>query len=306
MAAIRNSKILLETGTNELEVLEFTIAGQHFGINVSKVREITKPYAVTPMPNACPFVEGIFKPREELEILTLINLGAYMGLPESETPERDIFIITNFNNTCTAFHVHTVESIHKISWEMIDKPDSTIYGGVDGLATGIARINGKLVTIVDFEKIMVEIGSGVGLGSLSLQDFVEREKVTIPIMVCEDSSLLEQMLTEFLKKSGYSNIIECSNGKEAWDALTAFKNSGEPIKKHVACIITDIEMPKMDGHRLTKLIKEDPQLKEIPVIIFSSLINQDMRFKGEQVGANAQVSKADIHLLLGTIEKFIY
>ncbi|MDR1705990.1 MAG: chemotaxis protein [Clostridiales bacterium] len=304
MAIVRKSDILLETGTNELEILEFTIANQHFGINVSKVKEITQTFAITPMPNASPFVEGIFKPREELDILTLINLGAYLGLPESEHPERDIYILTNFNNKNSAFHVHTVEEIHRITWERIDKPDSTIYGGADGLATGIARIAGKLITIIDFEKILVEIGYNVGLGTAQ-PSMDGRHKVYKPILVCEDSNLLERLLTDYLEKSGFTNIINCGNGKEAWDLLLEYKKTDLPITDHVSCVVTDIEMPMMDGHRLTKLIKDDEKLHKLPVIIFSSLINDDMRYKGQQVGADAQLSKADIEMLVTTLDKYI-
>ncbi|MCL2702322.1 MAG: chemotaxis protein [Defluviitaleaceae bacterium] len=306
MAGVRKSNILLDSGTNELEVLEFTIANQHFGINVSKVNSIMQTSEVTPMPNASPFVEGIFKPREEIGILTLINLGAYMGLPESDFPDRDIYIITNFNNNYSAFHVHTVEAIHRITWERIEKPDPTIYGGADGLATGIARIGGRLVTIIDFEKILLEIGLKSGLGTEEPYNGENRPRYSRPIMVVEDSTVLERLLNEFLQKAGFTNIIECSNGKEAWDIIASFKDSGLPVTDHISLLITDIEMPKMDGHRLTKLIKDDEYLREIPVIIFSSLINNDMRHKGEQVGANAQISKADLHKLLPTIDLLIY
>lgn len=299
------SNILLESGTNELEILEFTVANQHYGINVSKVKRLSPTYEITPMPNSSPFVEGIFKPREENDILTLINLGAYMGLPESENPERDIYIITNFNNCFSAFHVHTIEEIHRITWEQIEKPDPTIYGGTDGLATGIARIGDKLVTIIDFEKILHEIGLNTGFGSNSPGQMIGRPKTHKPILICEDSDLLERLLFEHLEKSGFTNIIKCKNGKEAWDILTVFKERGEPILDNVNCVITDIEMPKMDGHRLIKLIRSDEKLKELPVIIFSSLINDEMRVKGQQVGASAQISKADADQLLGAIDMFV-
>lgn len=305
MATVKKNNILLETGTNELEILEFTIAGRHFGINVSKVKEITQTYEITPMPNASPFVEGIFKPREELDILTLISLGAYMGLPESEDPSRDIYIITNFNKMFSAFHVHTVEAIHRISWEQIDKPDSTIYGGVEGLATGIARIGGKLITIIDFEKILHEIGYNTGFGAGVPDVFASRPKSMKPILIAEDSGLLERLIGEYIEKAGYTNTIMCSNGKEAWDVLCGFKESGRPIRDCVACVVTDIEMPKMDGHRLTKMIKSDETLSEVPVIIFSSLINSDMRLKGEQVGADAQLSKADMDQLIPLIDSYM-
>lgn len=309
MAAGRKSgiktNILLETGTNELEILEFTIAKQHFGINVAKVKEITRTYEITPMPNASPFVEGIFKPRQELDILTLINLGAYMGLPESEQPDRDIYLITNFNNKFSAFHVHSVEAIHRITWEMIEKPDATIYGGADGLATGIARIGNRLITIIDFEKILFEIGFSVGLGSEDVKKIGNRPKNDKPLIIAEDSDLLERLLHDYLEKAGFTNIIKCNNGKEAWDILQGFKEVGGAICEQVGCLITDIEMPKVDGHRLIKMIKDDEDLKDLPTIVFSSLINKEMRLKGEQVGADAQLSKADIDQLLETIDAFV-
>jgi two-component system chemotaxis response regulator CheV len=304
MAAVKKSTILLDTGTNELEVLEFTISNQHFGINVSKVKEILQTVAYTPMPNASPFVEGIFR-HNVYGILTLINLGAYLGLPESDHSERDIYIITNFNNNFTAFHVHSVVAIHRITWERIEKPDATIYGGEDGLATGIARIGEKLVTIVDFEKILVEIGFKSGLGTEAALNVGSRPDCHKPIMIVEDSTFLERLLSEYLSKAGFTNIIECSNGKEAWDIIASFKESGEPVSNYLNLVITDIEMPKMDGHRLTKLIKGDEELRHLPVVIFSSLINSEMRLKGEQVGANAQISKADLQQLLPTIDMLL-
>ena len=130
MNNILKPKILLESGTNELELMEFTIAGNHFGINVAKILEIMKYTETTAMPNCSPYVEGVFKPRDE--IMTVIDLATYMDLPATEDPSRDIFIITIFNNVYTAFHVHSVEEIHRISWENIEKPDTTIYSGEKG------------------------------------------------------------------------------------------------------------------------------------------------------------------------------
>ncbi len=125
MNDILKPKILLESGTNEVELMEFTINGCSFGINVAKILEIMQYTEITSMPNSSPYVEGVFKPRDD--VITIINLASYMGLTCSEDPSRDIFIITVFNNVYTAFHVHSVEEIHKISWEDIEKPDTTIY-----------------------------------------------------------------------------------------------------------------------------------------------------------------------------------
>ncbi|GHU75296.1 chemotaxis protein CheV [Clostridia bacterium] len=294
-------EILLESGTNELEVIEFTVAHRHFGINVSKVVEILKYEPVTPMPNSNPFVEGIFKPREE--VMTLVNLAAYLGLPPtSENPERDIYIITHFNNVSTAFHVHDVAAIHRISWSAIEKPDPTIYGGTDSLATGIAHINGQLITIVDFEKILTDINPQSGIQINDVAKMGKRKSNSKPLLVVEDSPLLEKMIIESLDKAGFTNITCRSNGREAWETLLSYKAAGGSILEHVSCVVTDIEMPQMDGHRMLKLIREDNFLRELPVIIFSSLIDDEMRLKGESLGATAQLSKPEIAKLVEVID----
>jgi two-component system chemotaxis response regulator CheV len=151
----KRNQILLEPGTNELMILEFIVSGQRFGINVEKVSELMKSHEVTPMPNANPYVEGIFNPRGT--IMTLVNLPAYLGHPPSEEAETDIFIITKFNKVFCAFRVHMVEEIHRLASTDIEKPDAAIYGGEEGLATGIARVGERLITIIDFEKIMQDI-----------------------------------------------------------------------------------------------------------------------------------------------------
>jgi len=300
---VEKKEILLESGTNELEVIEFTIADRHFGINVSKVVELISYQVVTPMPNSNPYVEGVFKPRQE--VMTLINLAAYLGLPDSENLERNIFIITHFNNVSTAFHVHNVEAIHRISWMDIEKPDATIYGGVESLATGIAHINSKLITILDFEKILADISPETSIKVTDIKTFASKGNALKPLLIAEDSALLEKMLLECLLKAGYENVICCTNGKEAWEKLLEFKDMGGDISKHISCVLTDIEMPQMDGHRLLKLIRDDPVLKVLPVIVFSSLIDEEMKQKGVALGASAQVSKPEIASLIGIIEDHI-
>lgn len=303
MNDILKPKILLESGTNELELMEFTVAGSHFGINVAKILEIMKYTKATPMPNSSPYVEGVFKPRDS--IMTVIDLATYMGLPPTEDPTRDIFIITVFNNVHTAFHVHTVEEIHRISWENIEKPDTTIYSGQEGLATGIARVKDKLITILDFEKILADISPDKSIKVSDIDKLGERKDSNKPILLAEDSPLLEKLLIECLHKSHYTNTTMCTDGKHAWDTLQEYKNQPGAIEDKVSCIITDIEMPKMDGHRLLKLIREDEELKHIPVIIFSSLINDEMRLKGERLGATAQITKPEIANLVSLIDKYI-
>ncbi len=297
-----DNSILLESGTNELEVLEFYLAGTSFGINVSKVRELIRYEKVQKIPQAQPYVEGIFCPRKE--IFTVVDLAGYLGLPASETPEKDLLIITYFNQISTAFHVHGVSSIHRLSWENVEKLDSSLYGGVEGVITGFAKVEDRMIPILDFEKIMVDInpGSSVEANSMKFEKTRRTEENSRPILVAEDSMVLRKMILEALFKAGYVNVKVKDNGLEAWNYLESLKETGDPVTDHVACIITDIEMPKMDGHHLTKRVKDDPLLSQIPVIIFSSLISPEMMIKGKELGADAQLSKPDIGQLVAVID----
>lgn len=295
-----DTNILLETGTNELEVLEFTLGDNHYGINVAKIREILTYQAVTPIPNAHPSVEGIFMPRDVM--MTVIDLKRCLGMQPSE--EGGLFIITNFNKLNIAFHVDEVIGIHRVSWEDIIKPDSTINTEDNSASTGVIKLGDKLVVILDFEKIVTDISPETGLKVSDVDNMSGRERCDSPILIAEDSPLLGKLITDCLKKSGYTNIIMNMNGQEAWDKLCQMKAEGDVLDK-VHCIITDIEMPLMDGHRLTKLVKTDDVLKKIPVVIFSSLVNEEMRRKGEQLGADAQLTKPEIGSLVSAIDELI-
>ena len=295
-----DTKILLENGTNELEVLEFTLGGNHYGINVAKVREILTYEKVTPVPNSHPSIEGIFMPRDTM--ITVVNLKKSIGLPEND--EKGLLIITNFNKLHIAFRVDAVLGIHRVSWEEIIKPDATINTAGAGVSTGIIKMDSKLIIILDFEKIVTDISPETGLKVSEIDELGERERRNIPIVIAEDSPLLNRLITDSLKKAGYINLIVTNNGKEAWDKLIEMKRKGD-IAQQVGCVITDIEMPVMDGHRLTKLVKGDSHLKDVPVIIFSSLVNDEMRRKGEQLGADAQLAKPEIGNLVRQIDRLI-
>lgn len=296
------TEILLESGTNELEIMEFTIDGEIFGINVAKVREIMKYSPVKPMQNAHPVIEGIFKPRDE--VITVIDLASYLHLNPSSDRARDIFIIANFNKLNFAFHVHTVVGIDRISWKKIQKPDKIIYGGEEGVATGIAEFEDRLITILDFEKIVSEICPETGIQVSDVEVMgTRRERHDRTILIAEDSMLLSKMIVECLHKSGYINTVKTDNGQEAWEYLCEAKESGDPILEHVSLLVTDIEMPQMDGHRLCKLVKDDSVLKMIPVVLFSSLINEEMQIKGKQLGADEQISKPEIANLVAIIDR---
>ncbi len=183
-------------------------------------------------------------------------------------------------------------------------PDKTVGSQDAALATGIVKWNDHLVVILDFEKIVSDISPETGLKVSDIEYLEGRSRNEEPIMIAEDSALLMRLITDCLEKAGYTNIQKNVNGKEAWDKLNEYKKDGT-VDEKVHCIITDIEMPQMDGHRLLKLVRDDAVLKDIPVIIFSSLLNDDMRRKGESLGANAQLSKPEIGNLVMELDKIL-
>lgn len=295
------NNILLESGTNELEILEFCIGNNSYGINVAKVKEILQYNKPTPVPNSDPCIEGIFMPRDE--IITLINLQRKLGFPE-KVGATDMNIVTNFNHLQVAFHVESVVGIHRVSWTQIIKPDVTLCGAAHGVSTGIVKINNKLIIILDFEKIVTDISPDTGLKIAEVDHLGNRNRNSIPIMLAEDSALLNKLITDCLHTAGYTNVFTTNNGREAWDLLNKYHDDGV-LEHNVKLVITDIEMPEMDGHRLTKLIRDDARFDKIPVIIFSSLINDEMRRKGESLGAAAQLSKPDIGHLVATVDEIL-
>ncbi len=295
------TNILLESGTNELEVLEFVINGNHYGINVAKVREILTLQEITPIPNSHPCIEGIFMPRDT--IITVINLIRTLGF-EDEGNGQNMLIVTNFNNLNIAFIVNQVIGIHRVSWSDIVKPDSTVNTPGSAVATGIIKHMQNLVIVLDFEKIVEEICPETSLKISQLETLGERERNTVPILVAEDSPLLSQLVHDALTKSGYTNVTMTANGQEAWDKLCELKKTNG-VDYGAKLVITDIEMPVMDGHRLIRLIRDDMALQHIPIIVFSSLINEDMRRKGEQLGANRQISKPEIGQLVSMIDELV-
>ena len=294
--------ILLESGTNEIEIMKFTIQGEFYGINVAKVKEIMMAERVKAMPHAHPALEGIFKPRDIL--ITVIDLGYYLTNESLEHGSRDLFIVTNFNKMTVAFRVQSIEGISRISWKDIQKPDKTLTHGDEGVATGIAQCEGELVTILDFEKIVAEIAPETTIQMSEVEQMGDRPLCDRPLVIAEDSILLQKMIDDSLERAGFVNVKNFSNGQEAWDYLSSIRND-EDLYEKVNLVITDIEMPEMDGHRLTKLVKDDARLKKLPVVIFSSLINEQMRIKGEELGADEQLTKTEIGHLVHVIDRLL-
>lgn len=294
-----DTSILLDSGTNEFEILEFTAGGQSFGINAAKVRELIRRVEVRPVPNSHPCVEGVLTKRDT--VFTVVDLAAYLGL-DKDISEKSIFLVAELNQTVAAFDVDSVHSIHRVSWTSIEKPDDSIFGSDDGIVTGICKMpDGNLLLILDFEKILFELNGNSEYSLESLSEMEARPRIYKTILIAEDSAFLRRTLMQVLVTAGYTNIITTSNGAEAWEFLETKKTGGD-IQREISCVITDIEMPRLNGLNLTRRIKADPVLKELPVIIFSSLIDESMSIKCTEVGADAQLSKPEVNKLISYLD----
>lgn len=295
------SNILLESGTNELEVLEFMVGEQSFGINIAKVTEIMNYQKMVPVPDSHPAFEGVFTPRDK--VISVINLHTILH-KESPDPEHDLLIICHFNGKDVGFHVSSVKGIQRISWEDIEKPPAMTGDKAHNIATGIAKFKDRIVLILDFEKIVSDMDPTAAFDTSGVAH-TAADKADKHIVIAEDSPFLNTLIVNTLHDAGYKNVVHFDNGKDAWDYVSGHKELGGNILDQISCVISDIEMPKMDGHHLTKQIKDDPILKAIPVYLFSSLINEQMRIKGESVGADGQFSKPQIGQLIQYINDHI-
>ncbi|MGE6258556.1 chemotaxis protein [Heyndrickxia sporothermodurans] len=294
--------ILLDSGTNELEIIEFNIQNSSFGINVIKVKEILQPLPVTFIPHAHPFIKGIIQLRGE--VLPVVDLQKVLQLGNSGNESSEKYIVTEFNKQKVVFHVHNVTQIHRISWDQIEKP-SEMYSGYTAQIIGVIKRNEHMILMLDFERIITEINPEIGINKNNIQKLGARERSSKKIIVAEDSALLRKLINDTLFEAGYENVEFFENGKDAFDYLESVTAEGKNITNEVQLVITDIEMPQMDGHHLTKKIKEHEQFSQLPVIIFSSLITDSLRHKGEMVGANDQVSKPEINELILKIDQHI-
>ncbi|MGG2053276.1 chemotaxis protein [Lysinibacillus pakistanensis] len=294
--------ILLESGTNELEIVEFEVANNKFGINVIKVKEIIQPIPVTFIPHAHPHVEGIIQLRGE--VLPVVDMLRVLGIQHAERNPQQKYIVAEFNKQRVVFHVDNVTQIHRISWNQIEKP-SDMYQGGTSQVIGVIKQNEQMILLLDFEKIMVDINPDSGISVESVKKLGQRERSEKRILIAEDSPLLRKLLFDTMSEAGYVNVEFFENGRDAYEYLESIVKGGSDVSEHVQLVVTDIEMPQMDGHHLTRKIKEHPDLKKLPVIIFSSLITDDLRHKGDKVGAEDQISKPEIAELILRVDQLI-
>ncbi|MBD8026628.1 chemotaxis protein CheV [Ureibacillus sp. Re31] len=294
--------ILLESGTNELEIVEFEVASNKFCINVIKVKEIIQPIPVTFIPHAHPHVEGIIQLRGE--VLPVVDMLKVLGISNASYSSQQKYIVAEFNKQKVVFHVDNVTQIHRISWNAIEKP-SDMYQGGSSQVIGVIKQNDSMILLLDFEKIMVDINPESGINVNSVRKLGKRDRSEKKIIIAEDSPLLRKLLHDTMNEAGYVNLEFFENGQDAYDYLETLTETNRAIEEHVQLVITDIEMPQMDGHHFTKKIKSHSELGKLPVIIFSSLITNDLRHKGEAVGADEQISKPEIAELILKVDELI-
>ncbi len=307
------TNILLESGTNELEIVEFfleepTPSGTdyvgYYGVNVAKVLEIIRLPKVTEMPQAPhPCVVGSFNLRGK--VVPLVDLATWLGKERVNKPS-DKVVVTEFNRVINAFRVSGVTRIHRLSWEQIEPPGAQVSAYSGNSVTGVVQLEKRVVFILDMEKIVADLNPGLALKELDLEVFDEHQK-TLPdkdmvfkALVADDSATILRMIATSLEKAGFE-VTRTINGRIAWDRLQEWKTAAaqaeRPITDYVHILVSDIEMPAMDGHSLARKVKDDPVLKRLPVILFSSLITESLRHKGEAVGADDQISKPEMLLL---------
>jgi two-component system chemotaxis response regulator CheV len=311
---MQTTNILLESGTNELEIVEFyineNVPGQdnpytgYYGVNVAKVLEIIKKPKITEMPSVPhPAVLGAFNLRST--IIPLIDLSLWLGKGTIQEPDAKV-IVTEFNKVTNGFMVSGVTRIHRLSWEQVEPPGNYISQFAANSITGVVRIEDRIIFLIDMEKIIAELNPELAVNFTDNLDITLDQQYTA--LVADDSDTIRNMLANVLKQANFK-VIRARNGQEAWDNLLQIKSQAteenKKVTDYIHIVISDIEMPSVDGLNLTKRIKEDPELNVLPVILFSSLITDKTRHKGESVGADDQISKPEVGELAIRAKKLI-
>ena len=303
-------EILLATGTNEVEIAEFVLCGQRFGVNVAKIREFIpfEGIEISEMPGRHSSVAGIFMLRGKA--IPLVDLDKHLNLQrkEEQTTTPRVVVVTEFNGMTTAYVADHINRIHRISWTEF-KPLDTVLLAKSSLVTGSVSLEGKEVLILDLEHIIGEIFPRSVI-NYNEEKFAEADKPTTrgdaKVVFAEDSAIIRQQVSKILKSVGYEDLKVYENGRTALEAVMAMKEQadaeGKDIKEFLTIILTDIEMPQMDGLTLCRKVKQDLKL-DIPVIIFSSLINEQMKAKCISVGADGFCSKPETEKVIELLDE---
>lgn len=282
--------ILLEGGTNELEIVIFKVGDSVLGVNVAKVESIITYQPITGIPNSNKNVKGLINHRRR--VIPVLDLIVTLKQECPKTPRERLLILIHINNTDFAVEVSSVIGIRRLSWLEIETPSSILLSDNETPITGIVKLDqDEIILMLDLEKILADIDPSLALKESKETKGLEGKK----LVVVEDSTFLLKVVNESLLKAG-ATVEKFGNGKVAFDYLQTCSID------EIHCVITDIEMPIMDGLTLTKQIKSNAKLKEIPVILFSSIVNEGLKHKCLSVGADAQITKPEIEKLVELIK----
>ena len=288
--------ILLESGTNEMEVLVFNVGNYTFGINVAKVREVLPMQKITHLPKAHPAILGCFRLRDT--VVPCVSLSKYLGHEENDGLKK--IILAEFNQHQTAFVVDSIDRIHRVNWQDVQPAPKLVLDSASPI-TGITNIDDCLVTMLDFETIAAGVANDKHADD-EVPNPLGLARESYRLLMADDSPTVRHSITSILNRSGYTNLTCFENGRELWNHIQSCLASGE----HVAdLIISDVEMPCMDGLHLTKNIKDHPQLRHLPVLLFSSILTPDNHKKGAAVGADQQITKPEIQSVVEYADKLI-
>ncbi len=286
-------------GSNRMEVLLFSLGTREvFGINVFKVREVTKTPPITRTPNMPSGVEGVISLRGH--IIPVINLGRFTNIGDTAQNSGSTMMVTEFNRSTQGFLVHEVDRIIRVEWDKIKAPEHVVIGQ-ESLITAITELDdGKLVSILDVEQILAN-----AFGEPTVAEIAPLEKAHMKtLFFADDSALARKKIVQVLEKLSI-DFQQANNGREAWERLQAMADraaaSGTPLSEQLSLILTDAEMPEMDGYVLTKRIKADSRFDGVPVVMHSSLSSEANRAMGKQVGVDAYVAKFEAAALAETL-----
>lgn len=304
--------ILLESGTNEVEIMEFYLGKQSFGLNVLKIQALVPydPEKVTQMPDSHPSVRGMYLYRDTP--IPFIDLAAELGRKHDPNCERPIVMITHFNEITTAFLVDGVNRVHRISWQDLC-PLSHVLSRHSARCIGSIHVEGNEILLIDIEHIVANIFPETALVTVAatLEDKAiqgpKERREDVKVLFAEDSTFMREMIANGLRKSGYEQLTTFDNGQDVFDYLCRVKDEaaagGEPVSNRVHILVSDIEMPKMDGLTLCRNLREGLGLHDLKVIMFSSLINDQMIEKCKEVGADDYVNKPKLDILLEKLDR---
>lgn len=295
------SDILLESGTNELEVLVFRVDETSYGVNVAKVREVIGQVEITKVPMMHAAMAGVFKLRDSTIPLVDLHLYFQPGCPSSVELRNVIFM--EFNGMRIGFLVDRVERIFRVSWDTVE-PMPLVDASANNVITSVCRLDERLVLMVDFEKIAFDVGGRGAFGeSVDQAEGEGIDRGSHCILLAEDSPTIRGMIEQTLTRAGYGKIVASGDGAAAWDQLER-QRRGE-LSQPFTIVITDIEMPQMDGLHLCRRIKEDSVLKALPVVVFSSLVSKSNLKKCQSVGADAAITKPQISRVVELVDRLL-